>query len=160
MSGYSRIPHPFSMFSDFSIDRRNFASKSQAALARERVAIAAFDALRQQNPSPEQTTTFLLLQPQQHLTCACWRTFSKHVKSFPGWLAKRRKASPEEKIASKEKRKGPVYFISVKYNPAKARKFYEEQQEENTTTAMNNDSKMPANDDDAPLEEGGRVTPE
>lgn len=93
--------------------------KSEAASRRERLAIELFDSLRSQG-TPTTKTRRLFLEPSCHLTGACWSTFSKHVRSFPGWMAKRRVATPEEKLASKVKRKGKVYFVDVIHDPAKA----------------------------------------
>ena len=49
-----------------------------------------------------------LLDPSCHLTSASWSDFSKWIRSHPGWMAKRRVASEEEKKASKETRQGKV----------------------------------------------------
>lgn len=95
------------------------SEKSAAALRRESQAIELFDALRSQG-IPTNKTRRLLLEPSCHLTGACWSTFSRHVRSFPGWTAKRRVATLDEKEASKVKRKGKVYFVEVIYDPAKA----------------------------------------
>ena len=97
----------------------SMSDKSAAALRRERQAIELFHALRSQG-TPTSKMRRLLLEPSCHLTGACWSTFSKHVRSFPGWMAKRRVATLEEKEASKEKRKGKVYFVDIVYDPAKA----------------------------------------
>jgi hypothetical protein len=99
----------------------SMSDKSAAALHRERQAIERFDALRSQG-TPTSKMRRLLVEPSCHLTGACRSTFSKHVRSFPGWMAKRRVATLDEKEASKEKRKGKVYFVDIVYDPAKATK--------------------------------------
>ena len=65
------------------------------------------------------STPFPLLQPSDHLTQKCWSDFSKFVKSHPGWSAKRRAATESEKAEFKITRKGKVYFVEVKLDPAK-----------------------------------------
>ena len=65
--------------------------------------------------------TFSFLAPDTHLTGPCYRDFNRHVKSFPGWTAKRIKASDEEKKKHKFKKKGSAYFLKLIFTiPGKA----------------------------------------
>jgi len=115
------------------VDRSGFAAKSKAALQREKDAIEIFDSFRLRSGTRKIKVTATLLTPTLHLTHACWRTFSKHVHSFPGWTTTRRKATPAEKITAKEKRrKSAVYFVSVTYDPIKAEMLRFMQTKENT----------------------------
>ena len=111
--------HP--MFYDgWGVDRRGWADKSQAALRREQTAKEEFDKLRQTVESrsdltPGAALKFELLKPSCHLTEACNKTFRQHVHSAPGWSAKRRAATEEEKKEHKVTRKGKSFFTSVTY---------------------------------------------
>lgn len=97
------------------------ASKSVMALHREQVALRAFDSFRAaQGFTPPIKISVTLLPPSHHLTQACWSTFHKHVRTYPGWTAQRRKATPEEKLACKETRKAPVYWVDIHYCPLRA----------------------------------------
>ena len=60
-----------------------------------------------------------LLKPSCHLTTVCWSSFSKYVRTHPGWSVKRRVASEQEKLVHKETRKGKVYFVLVTFTPHK-----------------------------------------
>lgn len=103
------------------------ASKSDEARLKLQQAIQAFENFRLTNATPTSTTTFSFLSPNHHLTGVCWREFSAHVRSIPGWLAKRREATAKEKAASSErKRRGKVFWISIKYDPARATKMIAE----------------------------------
>lgn len=107
-----------------NFNRQGFKKKSEHALRREKVAIASFDALLEEQGTPSAKTTFPLLTPSNHLTHNCFTTFARHVRSHPGWFASRRKATPEEKAQYRETRvrKGNAYWIDVKYSPAEATK--------------------------------------
>ena len=109
-------------FTGCPVNRSAFNEKSAAALRREQEAIQSFDDFRlEASGSSNAVICTTLLPPNQHLTAPCWKTFRDHVHSFPGWRAKRREATPQEKLASKEKRKGTVYWIDIMFVPEEAR---------------------------------------
>jgi len=148
-----------------------YAQKSQAALRREEAAIEAFDAFRQAQTTPTTKMTAILLQPSHHLASPCYTTFAKHVRSFPGWRAKRREATPAEKIASKETRKGKVYFVSVSFDPVKAKDDIAKREASTASQAVETASVLtglanatpaqpPSSAQDATTPASGRVTPE
>ena len=125
--------------SKITIDRSNFAAKSQAALRRERDALEIFDEYRIESSAHpnDAITDAILLPPWLHLTNPCWKTFRKYVSSFPGWTTKRRVATPEEKIAAKAKRKGQVYFVMVSFRPDKVQEFHAKQAAKKAALQMN-----------------------
>ena len=64
---------------------------------------------------PGHKLTFSFLAPDTHLTGPCYRDFNRYVKTFPGWTAKRIKATDEEK------KKGSAYFLKLIFTiPGKA----------------------------------------
>jgi hypothetical protein len=144
---------------------RSFNAKSKAAILREQEAIACFDEhridtasrLEQQGFPTNAVIATTLLPPNHHLTAACWQTFRKHVDSFPGWKAKRREATPEEKLASKEKRKGKVYWIETTFDSTKMAHDIAAQHaalaQLTGTTAFVDVTKRPANEDAEAIEQ-------
>ena len=113
--------------------------KSDAAQRREnelkeRFALAMCHAEqhKKQLTSSESTTlSYQIGKPYDHLTCACYASFRRYVReqceaerSNSGlngstqqlWSVSRREASPAEKVAHGEKRKGPVYFTYLTYS--------------------------------------------
>ena len=92
---------------------------SAAAERREADAKSVFAKLRNTTmlASPKTKTTYDLLTPSCHLTSHTWSTFRDHVRTFPGWSAKRVAASDAEKAEHKETRKGKVYFVKVVFAP-------------------------------------------
>lgn len=157
------------------INRSSFAAKSQAAIRREKDAIAIFDEYRMDcsaHPN-DAITDVVLLPPCLHLTVVCWKVFRKHVFSFPGWSTKRRAATPEEKKRSQSRSKFPVYFVMVSFNPDKAQEFYVKQTAKKTTllsfakqvTPVSNENQVALEDtvkeqkDNAILVGTGRITP-
>ncbi|KAJ1450220.1 hypothetical protein M885DRAFT_533047 [Pelagophyceae sp. CCMP2097] len=105
------------------VDRSGFAEKSAAAQRREDEAKEAFDVMREGAEADSGgKVTVELLQPSAHLTGPCWSAFSKHVKSFAGWSAKRRVASEDEKREHAQTRQAKCYFIDVSYKAAGATK--------------------------------------
>ena len=117
------------------IDRRSWAAKSAAAIAREEMAKNLFETVRltmeaREDLQPGFRETFELLKPSCHLTKACWASFRKHVRSFNGWRAKRRIATPEEKKKHGETRKGNVYFTDVTYSVPRKSKGKENKENE------------------------------
>lgn len=77
-----------------------------------------FDSLRQQHGTPTVKTTTLLLSPSIPLTGPCWKSFGKHVRSFPGWYPTRHVASSQEKLAAGSwPVSGDAYFVSVTHDP-------------------------------------------
>jgi hypothetical protein len=100
-----------------NVKKSNPNSKSESAKQQEKAAIAAFDAQKQvvearAAEGDGDVITVQLLKPTSHLTINCWSAFSKHVKISPGWKAKRRVATPEEKAAYQMgSRYGKVYFV-------------------------------------------------
>ena len=70
---------------------------------------------------PGHKLTFSFLAPDTHLTGPCYRDFNRYVKTFPGWTAKRIKATDEEKNKYKFKKKGSAYFLKLVFTiPGKA----------------------------------------
>ena len=70
---------------------------------------------------PGHKLTFSFLAPDTHLTGPCYRDFNRYVKTFPGWTAKRIKATDEEKNKYKFKKKGSAYFLKLVFAiPGKA----------------------------------------
>ena len=100
-------------YSGYGPDRSGWRDKSDAAVRREEDAKRRFDALLQES---KESTVFPMTRdvvpPNVHLTDACWKTFKQYVLS-QGCTTKRREATREERIASKETRKSKVYVISV-----------------------------------------------
>lgn len=100
---------------DFGPNRRNWADKSEAALRRERTAISLFTAFIGKCTGLSETdfpVTEEVVKANTHLTDACWKSFRKTVEAR-GCKAKRREATIQERIESKDKRKGKLYVISV-----------------------------------------------
>jgi len=94
-------------------DRRNWRDKSDAAIRRENDAKSRFHAfLERSKKSTEFPVTEEVVPPAVHLTDACWKTFKQHVLAA-GCTTKRREATREERIASKQTRQGKLYVISV-----------------------------------------------
>ena len=96
------------------------ADKSAAAKRREEKAMEMFSKTKiqmetRQDLIPGSFETVKLLNPSCHLTGPCWSSFSKHVRSQPGWTAKRRAITDEEKKLWGETRKGKCYFVDVTY---------------------------------------------
>ena len=95
-------------------DRRNWRDKSDAAIRRENQAKALFDAFFEKSKAP--STQFPLTQEvvpcHVHLTDPCWKTFKQYVDA-KGCVAKRRQATPAERMASKETRKSKLWVVSV-----------------------------------------------
>lgn len=122
--------------------------KSWNALRLEREAIEAFHKYLETHGTPTVERTIVLLQPSHHLTHACWKDFSHHVKSVPGWLAKRRLATPEEKLADEKTRNvyDKVYWTDIKYQPSRAKRMAAD-----AAIALHS-SKRPANNDDDMVE--------
>ena len=99
-------------------------------------------------PAAGEKSTFELLKPSCHLTGACFKDFRKHVRGFTGWSVVRREATPAEKMASGETRRGKVYFTSVVYNPKiKKRKAKDAQAKENKRQKQALAQEAPANVD-------------
>jgi hypothetical protein len=98
---------------------RNMAPASMAALRRQGEAEDAFrkakKEIEEREAPPTEKTTIPLLQPHCHLTTYTWGKFRKFVLEHSGWNVKRRAATPEEKTASGEKRRGKVYFVYLIY---------------------------------------------
>jgi hypothetical protein len=98
---------------DWRPDRRNWRDKSDAAIRRENQAKALFDQfLTQCESSSNFPVTKEVVPPDVHLTDACWKSFREYVTS-KGCTTKRRAATPQERIESKDHRKGKLYVISV-----------------------------------------------
>jgi len=135
---------------DWRIGRaaENWREKSDAAAAREASATKAFDDLRNTARSVEVKTT-RLLSPSDHLTAACYRDFSKHVKSFPGWRASRTMATEEEKKTAGETRKCKVYWTDVTFRPKTDGKTQKKQTAEKKKHA--GDGSSDGDGDDAPM---------
>ena len=92
------------------------ADKSAAAKHREEKAMEMFSKAKIQTETrqdliPGSCETIKLLKPSCHLTGPCWSSFSKHVRSHPGWTVKRRAITDEEKKLWGETRKGKCYFV-------------------------------------------------
>lgn len=103
----------------------DFAPASEAALRREEKARFEFLKIRNQTAERENLVgkeKVQLLQPDCHLTNYTWGRFSKFVKEHSGWRATRRVATPEEKSASGETRRGKVYFVDVTYTVPQTKK--------------------------------------
>mmetsp|Transcript_41004 Transcript_41004/g.45696 ORF Transcript_41004/g.45696 Transcript_41004/m.45696 type:complete len:274 (-) Transcript_41004:206-1027(-) len=95
--------------------------------------------------NPGKKIDLILLNPDTHMTGPCWRDFNRHVKTFPGWTAKRIVATPEEEKKFHFHKKGKGYFVKILYtilDPVKeekkkkaaATKKKKKQQEVGTTT--------------------------
>ena len=98
---------------DGSLNYNRLNEKSEKAQASENEAKAAFRAHMKASAELAELTTTRLLQPPQHLTQPCWRDFSKYVKTFAGWTAKRVVAfSGSGKGAGKM-----TYFVDVTFRP-------------------------------------------
>jgi hypothetical protein len=100
-------------YDHYGPNRSNWREKSDAAVRRATQAKRLFDEFLEKQG---QETTFPVTQevvpPAVHLTDACWKTFKKYVTS-KGCTTKRREATREERIASKDSRNGKMYVISV-----------------------------------------------
>ena len=112
------------------IDRSNFAEKSGAAELREAEAKAAFsthkastdETLRKPGPRALEPRGASHRSKQSFhaaacVVAACFRDFSRFVKTHPGWSASRRTATAQEKSDAKQKRKGKVFFVDVVFKP-------------------------------------------
>lgn len=105
----------------------NMAAASQAALRREQEAKHKFSTVSKEflkgdiiaTLKPRGKHVLPLLHPSCHLTKHCYGTFRKFVKKHAGWDVKRVEATPEEKKASGETRKGKVYFVNAVYTAPK-----------------------------------------
>ena len=73
--------------------------KSKRAQQAEDEAKAKFDELRAavEAKPPAGKKMYDLLNPTQHLTAVCNKSFRRHVSRCSGWTANRRQATPEEK---------------------------------------------------------------
>ena len=99
---------------DGSLNYKRLNEKSEKAQASENEAKAAFRAHMKASTELAELTTTRLLQPSQHLTQLCWRDFSKYVKTFAGWTAKRVVAfSGSGKGAGKK-----TYCVDVTFRPS------------------------------------------
>jgi hypothetical protein len=97
------------------IDRSGWATKSGAALNRENKAKELFrDFLLacQAKPKAAFPLTEEVVPCKVHLTGECWKAFKRSVVA-QGCTARRREATTQERIASKDKRKSKMYVISV-----------------------------------------------
>jgi len=56
-----------------------------------------------------------LTTPKHHLTAPCYRDLRKHIKAHEGWDIQRIVATPQQKRAYDEHRKGGVYFTNAIY---------------------------------------------
>jgi len=103
------------------IDRSNFAEKSGAAELREAEAKAAFSTHKASTDETLRKPGPRALEPRSHaaacVVAACFRDFSRFVKTHPGWSASRRTATAQEKSDAKQKRKGKVFFVDVVFKP-------------------------------------------
>ena len=93
-----------------------FAEKSKHASEREERAKAAFDkfAAHAKTNQPIHDT---LLDPSCHLTGPCFRDFKKHVKTRPGWDAKQRRATEQEKAQYRPTGRGHANWTDITYKP-------------------------------------------
>lgn len=53
--------------------------------------------------------------PKHHLTAPCYRDLRKHIKAHAGWDIQRIAATPQQKRAYDEHRRGRVYFTNAIY---------------------------------------------
>jgi hypothetical protein len=106
----------------------NFPEKSMDALVIEAEVMAAFRAHMKASSKQKQLTTTRLIQPSQHLTGPCWRDFSKYVKTFAGWTAKRVVAHNGSGIGAFKK----TYYIDATYRPPKTPKTQKAQKAQKT----------------------------
>lgn len=118
---------------------RCMAPASYAALEREKTAKEKFlivknDFEERILPSipnvPGFSHTMEFLGPQTHLTSVTWSTFNNWVKEHPGWKAKRRVASEEEKKAACAYNRGKSYFVNAVYTVPDPNKKKQAQKEE------------------------------
>ena len=97
------------------LDRSSWRTKSDAAQRREAEAGRLFEEFLiecMDKPNSAFPPTKDVVPCKVHLTQACWSTFKKSVTA-QGCKAKRRKATFEERIASKDKRKSRMYVITI-----------------------------------------------
>jgi len=97
------------------VDRSGWSDKSAAALRRECQAKQLFkDFLEECKDKPHAAfpVTQEVVPCKVHLTNACWASFKRSVVA-KGCKAKRREATVQERIASKDKRKSRMYVISI-----------------------------------------------
>jgi len=131
-------------------------SKSEEARHLEQAAILAFENYRASHSNATTGFRVNLLSPTHHLTGPCWSTFSQYVRSYPGWLAKRRVATPEEKITLQITCRMKVYWIDLKFDPHRANKKVAElvaaQQKTTLIDTTNQDSKRPAAEGETSLQ--------
>jgi len=104
---------------DYGINRDGWSEKSKAALRREEDAIKKFDLERAKMEArvlePGSCNMVQLLNPKEHLTGACLKTFRQHVNKFKGWNVKRQVVSEDLKPKLKITRKSKVYYTNVYY---------------------------------------------
>lgn len=125
-------------YGGYGPDRSSWREKSDAAMRREADATRRFDAFLERS---KQATSFPVTEevvpPSVHLTEACWKTFKQHVLAT-GCTCKRREATVQERIASKETRKGKLYVISctVPAHPNQAKDVARQKKEKATAAAQ------------------------
>lgn len=135
-------------------DRSTWREKSDAALRRERDAVSRFDAfLKECESSTTFPVTKEVVPPQVHLTDACWKTFKQHVLAT-GCTTKRREATREERLKSKDTRKGKLYVISVTcpIHPSQAKEAALEKKQKAAAAAAAKKAKQEAAAEKARLE--------
>lgn len=105
-------------YDDFGVDRSSWSDKSDAALRRERQADGLFDAFLKECGTLDATdksafpVTKEVIGADCHLTGACYTSFRKRVMD-KGCKVKRREATPAERSASGDTRRGKLYVISI-----------------------------------------------
>jgi len=105
-------------YDDFGVDRSSWSDKSDAALRRERRADGLFDAFLKECGELDSTdksvfpVTKEIVGADCHLTSACYTSFRKRVME-KGCKVKRREATPAERQASGDTRRGKLYVISI-----------------------------------------------
>lgn len=103
-------------YDGYGPDRSHWREKSDAASRREmeakRLFVQFLEECKELDESSAFPTTKEVVPPQVHLTDACWKTFKQFCIS-KGCTTKRRTATMQERIDSKEKRKSKLYVISV-----------------------------------------------
>lgn len=69
---------------------------------------------------PKEKTTFALIDPEVHLTDACWKSFRKWVLGHTGWSAARVACTDAERLTRQETRRGKTFWVRAVYDPRRA----------------------------------------
>jgi hypothetical protein len=125
-------------FFDEGPNRDGWSEKSEAAIRREKQAMALFDKFLEDSKTLSSfPVTEVVVPPAVHLTGPCWQTFKRYVMK-KGCTTKRREATRQEKLDSKDKRSSKLYVISVTVpvHPAQAMAALKEEQDKTAAAAL------------------------